>query len=258
MIKEGNRILLKNPFRKDDPLAKIIMKQYQLNLLSVPRDKASLGDVYIQEGNNRKLSSPSHISSYLDRPIEMPSPTIDEKFGNNISGATSDEIDANIGLEFLEGFLNVLSRDNFGSKIRAYFNEKGAQKMRFNFADATRDSVQPQLLTSELGRYHVKEDSSLSEEGRRYYIVTGLAKSPSISIIAEGNNQKQLDIDAQVAGISDISSDVSVKKAHEGKTVFEGKDRLVFGIELCELEYDHTTRRFKFTQTDELFKVREA
>src|SRR6476660_6743255 len=61
---------------------------------------------------------------------------------------------------------------SLGTKVRAYFEEKGARKISFNFADATRDSVRPELLRSELGRYHVKEDSNLSaEEGRRYYIV---------------------------------------------------------------------------------------
>ena len=35
--------------------------------------------------------------------------------------------------------------------------------MRFNFADATRDSVQLEQLRSELGRYHIKESSNFSE-----------------------------------------------------------------------------------------------
>jgi hypothetical protein len=258
MIVEEKPMLLKNPFKKDDPLLKIIMKQYQLNLLSVPREKSSLGDVYIREGDNKRLSFPSHISSFLDGQFELPTPMTDEKFGNNVSGATSDKIDASIGLEFLEGFLNVLSMGSFGTKVRTYFQQKGARKVKFNFADATRDSVQPEVLRSELGRYHVKEDSNLSEEGRRYYIVTGLAKSPSISIIAEGNNQKRLDIDAQAADIANFSSDVSIKKSQEGKIIFNGKKRLVFGVELFELEYNRITRRFRLKQTDEVFKVRKA
>lgn len=102
-------ILFKNPFKKDDPLLKYIMDQYQLNLLSLPRENASLGDVYIREGDSKRLSFPSHISSFLEPHFVMPSPAIDETFGNNISGITSNEVDASIGLEFLEGFLNVLS-----------------------------------------------------------------------------------------------------------------------------------------------------
>lgn len=34
--------------------------------------------------------------------------------------------------------------------------------------------------------------------------------------------------------------------------------RLVFGVELYELEYDHITRRFRLTQTDEIYQVKEA
>jgi hypothetical protein len=37
------------------------MDQYQLNLLSVPRESASMGDVYIREGDSKRLSFPSHI-----------------------------------------------------------------------------------------------------------------------------------------------------------------------------------------------------
>jgi hypothetical protein len=251
-------MLFKNPFKKEDPLLQIMMKEYQVNLLSVPREKSSLGDVYIREGNNKRLSFPSQISSFLEPHFQMPPPKSDEEFGNNVSGTTSDRVDASMGLEFLEGFLNVLSMGNFGTKVRAYFEQKGTQKVSFSFADATRDSVDPELLRSELGRYHVKEDSNLSEEGQRYYIVTGLAKSPSISIIAEGENQKKLDIDAKAGGISTISSDVSIQKSQEGKIIFNGQKRLVFGVELCELEYNHITRRFRLKQTDEVFKVREA
>jgi hypothetical protein len=249
--------LFKNPFKKDDPLLKYIMDQYQLNLLSVPREKSSLGDVYIREGDSKRLSFPSHISSFLEPHFEMPPPTIDETFGNNISGITSDEIDAKIGLEFLEGFLNVLGIGSLGTSIRAYFEKNGARRIRYNFADATRDSVQPELLRTELGRYHVKEDSKLSAEGeRRYYINTGLAKSPSISIIVEGINQKRLDIDAQAAGISNFSSDISIQKSEEGKIIFSDKKRLVFGVELFELEYNNATKRFRLKMTEEVFKVR--
>jgi hypothetical protein len=32
----------------------------------------------------------------------------------------------------------------------------------------------------------------------------------------------------------------------------------VFGVELYELEYNHITRRFRLTQKDEVYKVKEA
>ena len=235
------------------------MDQYQINLLSVPRENATLGDVYVREGDSKRLSFPSHISSFLDPHFVMPPATNDETFGNNISGITSNEVDANIGLEFLEQFLNVLSiGSSLGTKICAYLDENSALKIRFNFSDATRDSVQPELLRSELGRYHVKEGTNLSEEGQRHYIVTGLAKSPSISIIAEGNNQKRLDINVQAVGISNFSSDVSIQKSEEGKIIFSNKKRLVFGVELFELEYDNINKRFRLKLTEEVYKVRKA
>ena len=32
----------------------------------------------------------------------------------------------------------------------------------------------------------------------------------------------------------------------------------MFGVELYELEYNHITRRFRLTQTDEVYKVKDA
>jgi len=40
---------LRNPFKRDidDPLMRLFLEKYRLNLLSVPRENASVGDVYI-------------------------------------------------------------------------------------------------------------------------------------------------------------------------------------------------------------------
>lgn len=71
--------------------------------------------------------------------------------------------------------------------------------------------------------------------------------------------EKRLDVNAQVAGISDFSSDISIQYSEEGKIIFNDKKRrLVFGIELFELEYNKFTKRFRLKLTDEVYKVREA
>ena len=70
--------------------------------------------------------------------------------------------------------------------------------------------------------------------------------------------QKRLDVNAQAAGISNFSSDVSIQKSEEGKIIFSDKKKLVFGIELFELEYNTTNKRFRLKLTEEVFKVRRA
>jgi hypothetical protein len=44
----------------------------------------------------------------------------------------------------------------------------------------------------------------------------------------------------------------------EGKIIFSDKKRLVFGVELFELEYNNTTKRFRLKMTEEVFKLREG
>ena len=46
------------------------MDKYHLNLLSVPREKAEVGDLYVYDG--KRASAPGKISSFLNETIEMP------------------------------------------------------------------------------------------------------------------------------------------------------------------------------------------
>jgi hypothetical protein len=60
---------LRNPFKSDtdDPLMRLFLEKYRLNLLSVPRENTSVGDVYIIDDKSIKFASPlGNIQYFLD------------------------------------------------------------------------------------------------------------------------------------------------------------------------------------------------
>ena len=97
-----------NRFTKnEDPLLKVLLDRYRLNLLSIPREKASVGDLYVQEGNSQYVSTPGSITNFLEPPFEIPSITTAETMAG-VSGTTSRDASGKVGIDFLEGFLNAL------------------------------------------------------------------------------------------------------------------------------------------------------
>ena len=78
---------------------------------------------------------------------------------------------------------------------------------------------------------------ALIAEGRRYYLVTAVARSSGISITSEGDNKQVMDIDGQVMKLANVSGYVSIQKTQTGSVTFKGQKNLAFGVELYELEY---------------------
>jgi hypothetical protein len=239
----------------DDPLVKAFLDRYHLNLLSIPRENAAVGDLYVRNPNDERLSTPGRIEDFLVPTLEIPH-IINDEIMADVSGQVSNTVSADLGLQFLEGFLNALGTQAVGTRIRAYFRSKNTKTMNFQFGNATRDYVNPSSLS--LGGYKVKEENVLYAPGRRFYIVTGVARSNSISIIAQGENQKTLDMNAQAPMIAGGSANISVENISGGKVIFKGQKKLAFGVELYELVYNTVTKRLMFDLVTEAFSVRKG
>ena len=53
-----------------DPLLNTFLQRYQLNLLSVPRAGADVGELYVHDG--KRVGSPGQLASFLAQPFVMP------------------------------------------------------------------------------------------------------------------------------------------------------------------------------------------
>lgn len=222
--------------KSEDPLLKMILDKYRLNLLSIPREKASVGDLYVQEGNSPYVSTPGSISNFLEPAFEIPQLTNGEIMAF-VSGTTSRDASGKAGMDFLEGFLNALGPAVVGSKVRASYESSSKNKITFTFENPTRDYIDPGLLGRKLIDHTLMSQHALIAEGRKYYIVTGVARSSSISVISEGDTKQILDLDAQVMKLANISGDISIQKNQTGRVTFKGDKNLAFGVELYELKY---------------------
>ena len=92
--------------RKDkskDPLLKIILDKYHLNLLSIPRENATVCDLYMQDGDVQHLSSPGSITNFLEPKFEIPQIKSGESMAD-ISGVTSRAESGKVGLDVRKDF----------------------------------------------------------------------------------------------------------------------------------------------------------
>jgi hypothetical protein len=229
------------------------LDRYYLHLLSVPRENVAIGDLYPHDG--KRVSTPGKVMDFLTPPLEMPPLNIGEHMAD-VSGTMSNGISVQQGLGFLEGFLTALGALGILNKVRANYESKKASSMKFRFAHATRDSVNAFELGSKLIRHKVMEDHPLYEKGYRYYLVTAVARTPSISIMAENDEDKAVTIDVGAMELGEVTTGITVEKSSETEVTFIGKKSLAFGVELYELTYDPKRSKLKLKIPEGLIKVR--
>ena len=56
----------------DDPLVRHFVDKYRLNLLSIPRENADPGDLYVHD--DRGLAAPGALAGFLTPPPQLPEP----------------------------------------------------------------------------------------------------------------------------------------------------------------------------------------
>jgi hypothetical protein len=222
-------------YKNEDPLLKVLLERYRLNLLSLPREKASVGDLYVQEGNSRYVSTPGSVTNFLEPPFEVPPITTGETMAG-VSGTTSRDASGTVGIDFLEGFLSALGAA--GTKVAGSYKSSSKNKITFTFDNPTRDYADPGLVGRKLVDHTLMKRHALIAEGRKYYLVTGVARSSGISITTEGDSKQVMDIDAEIMKLANVSGDVSIQKNQTGSITFKNPSKtLAFGVELYELEY---------------------
>ena len=237
----------------DDPLMRTFLDKYHLNLLAIPRENVAVGDLYIMDKAQR-ISTSGKIIYFLEPPLEIPQLNIDESMAD-VSGMLSKGLSIQEGFELLEGFLSAFGAIGILDKVRVSYELKKANTMKFRFADTTRDSVDALLLGSKLIRHTIIEDHPLYEKGYRYYLVTAVVRTSSISITAESDENKILDIDVDAMSIGENTTGISVKKSSETEMMFIGKKKLTFGVELYELIYDKKRKKLELKIPEGLIKT---
>jgi hypothetical protein len=224
--------------------------------LSIPREYASIGDVYSYNG--KEASVFGNLTDLLEPQFEIPQIRPGEVMAD-IYGKISRGVSLSFGMKFLGGFLKVFGASSIINTIQAGYESKATRFVKFSFSNVTRDSVNVNLVRRKMSGHKVVDGEGVDDDNNKngqYYVVTAVIKSPSINISAEDANNRSLAVNIEAAGIADASAKVSVEKAREGEITYKGDKSIAFGVELYQLDYDNVNRSFKFHEVTSTVFIR--
>jgi hypothetical protein len=225
-----------------DPLLQVFLKTYGLNLLSVPREDTDVGDLYVR--TDGRISSPGSLTHFLTPKLKVPRATKGEQMAT-VTGKITNAISFSIGLSLLEGFFSAIGAVGLFGKVKSEYATAKTHSLRFSFNEALRDSLDVGLMGSKLIRHRFSKKHALVNPGNRYYLVTGVARSKSISVTAVTKSEDSVGLGVEVLKTAKAEGKVEIEKQSEGTYTYTGPKHLAFGVELYELTYDERNDKMK-------------
>jgi hypothetical protein len=77
--------------------------------------------------------------------------------------------------------------------------------------------------------FAISENNPLYSRENRYYLVTAAARTTSLNIIAEDNNQQAVNFDMKAIQLAHGSGNVYINTSTEGQLIFKGANSIAFG-----------------------------
>jgi hypothetical protein len=230
-----------------DPLVRQFLDRYKLNLLAVPRENARCGQIYLRSGT--RVSSAVDVTELLDAPTSLPPQFDDERLGD-LAGFLSDGVSLDVGLGLLQGFLTAIGAGAVVSEVSAGYRRADSASLRFRFTRPTRDSIEPGALGSALEGRRFRHTHPLVQPDNEYFITAAVARSRSISVVAEDRRSRTVELGAEVVAAVNAHAGVTLESAATGEVTFEGEVPLAFGLELYELRVDADGQKLSMLPQD--------
>jgi hypothetical protein len=237
----------------DDPLVRYFLEQYRLNLLTVPREGVKPGDLYVED--DKGITASGRVAGFLTPRPKLPRALRGETMAD-LSGRVSRSLSLDVGLGLLQNFLLALGAAGVMDKLRAGYEREKTTGLRIRFTDATRDSFDLGALGQALGTSRLDASNALVNEGNRYYLVAGVVRTPSVTLVAEDGSKRRVDLGAGVLQAVDAEVGVSTERAESGEITYTGTKRLAIGVELYELAWDEDAGRLSLGNPDGALAVR--
>jgi hypothetical protein len=92
----------------------------------------------------------------------------------------------------------------------------------------------------------------------RYYLVTAVARTPSITLIAKDERSRGVDVDVGALKLAAGSVGVDVDASSNLGVTYRGPKPLAFGVELLELSFDEERNALRFEIPDEPVRIRKG
>ncbi len=237
--------------KTDDPLGKMLFRDYGMHVLSRPRDKVSVFEVFALRDNEVFLSGSidGFLRSKFDKPeVEKGEILVD------IEKTISDAISGNIAVEFLQGFLSHLGASMMNAVSVAMVKSQ-SRALRFRFVGCTRDYVKDGFeLDWKLSEVPFIRENSSMKEGYRYYIATGVHYCNKLMFEVLDKNLAKVDISADLAVVA--SSKTGLTFENDGQITATSDKTLAYGIELNEIVYDEKRKRLGLKESGNYVHVK--
>ena len=225
-----------------DPLVRLFLDRYHLNLLPTPRQRTDCGDLYVED--RRGVSPPIAISTLFAGGLQLPAVDRDERLGA-LEGVLSETRDTGIGLSLLDGLLTAIGALGVIASLQTSYERAGTLGLRFEFRDATRDTIDPGALGHALLDRRLIEDHPIVRGAKRYYVVTGVVRTPSVTVHRTRAASAGAGVDIDVAGVAGAHTSFRVEQSGEDTHTYSGPRPLAIGVELYELIRDEKANGFR-------------
>jgi hypothetical protein len=236
---------------KPDRLAKIFLRRYRMNLLSLPGNRVRCGSVYIKQG--KSLTAPGDLADIVEPALALPNPYVEEDLPD-LRGTWSETVKTGVSLKLLADFLAALGAPALIDKLQAGVQRGDIHSFSFRFADAVRESISPTNLANTLEKHRFRAGNAWVKDGNRYYVAAAVVRSPSITIRAHDEQDRALDLGAGVAGVGSGNVTVSRDSDDQNALVYRGKEPIGFAVELYELHTDKSGE-LAFKTSDGVLKI---
>ena len=222
------------PFQKSDPLVAKLLADYNLNLLSPPRQNCAVGDLVMTSGNTTQRTG--SIVEFLLPALELPA-VKQEKLAD-ISGQVSGSIDAQAGFDLLGPFLQLIGAVGLDS-IKSAFDRTGKSTIQFRFPNTTREFIDPIVFAKSIADRQFDTSNPLYKESNRYYAAAGVLRSGSISIVSADDFVNNIEAGIGAAPLGKMSVNRKRQKGSGSEITFSsGTKKLAFGVQLFEIARD--------------------
>ena len=176
----------------------------------------------------------------------------------DVTGLLSQSVSTKIGLNFLGRFFAAFGAAAMVDKLGVTYKASKTASLKFRFTEATRDSMDPIAFGARLVECKPAKGHPMVAEGNQYFVVTAVARTPSISVVAESDSDKGGNLDLDVKGLAGISPSIEVKRSSLGELTFKGGKSLAFGVQLHELVFDLDKKRIRMQTTGAVTVRRSA
>lgn len=212
-----------------DDLLTLFLKDYKINLLSLPRQTLDVATLFIRKRDGGVITC--RISDVFAKKPGDFGVRVGE-LGPKIDRTYSGKLDTRAGLSVVDKVFQAFGM-HVGAKLAAAY--KTAETTRIRITEATEDVAESGLVAKYLTQSGLRPDQTLFVEGDDLFVAMSVVRARGIEITARDSGGQELNINVKAAGLGDASAGVSATSMGVSEVRYTGKTPLAFGVRLLKI-----------------------